>query len=201
MHRSIPHPLRRVHSLLLHIDAASIVFARMNTDALIATAQWLQIHGRQQRATLATTAPVLVALLDQVQAKLAAGHERDLARQLHTTFGIGMVAGCHLRDLAEQDQPTECTIRFEDAIGRLEQSDLRQTLWAIGLPEEQQAILGLVARLSALVPMLPLRLLVASELSRGSLVAVPRQAEELLFFFGMLAAGISPPRLSVRTSN
>jgi hypothetical protein len=49
--------------------------------------------------------------------------------------------------------------------------------------------------------MLPLRLLVASELSRGSLVAVPRQAEELLFFFGMLAAGISPPRLSVRTSN
>lgn len=194
MHRSAPPPLQRLRQRLLNRDAAGLVAERIETRNLRALVKWLGKPQRRKYSPIGQHAPLFAHLLADIEAVARRSVPSPPGQLLRAAFAAGIIAGCHLRDEAERDQPMCCTLRLDDAIRSMDASDISSTLWAIGLPDDLQDLLALVRTLDRLVPDLGSRFQAATELAparrRGPLSAVA----EVHFLLGMLAAGITLPR-------
>ena len=195
---ALPLPLQRVHTRLLQRDAIQMLGERISSVPQVAITSWIrQSPARQQR--LSTLAPVTTTLLTQIyeQANLerfgAPGSPRIQRRAAEVLFGVGLVAGCQIRDKAEVGSPMPTAVNWISALEELESSSMRQSLWSIGLPHDLTAITSLVHVVGKRLPMLDLRLLSTAEMCYSRRSAPEDGFPEALFLLGLIGAGIGLP--------
>ncbi|MBM4063792.1 MAG: hypothetical protein FJ265_22235, partial [Planctomycetes bacterium] len=104
MERSIPEALRRVYQRLLQRDAAGMVAERVSAASIFAGLEWLSRGPIRRLPALPHAAPVFAQLLDEVCSQRSDDCPHRPTTRGDLQFGIGLIAGCHLRDAAERDQ-------------------------------------------------------------------------------------------------
>jgi hypothetical protein len=193
MPRSVPPPLLRVQTRLLSKDALGLMLERTDIDAVVACAKWQATFRPACTTALNRCAPAMANLLHMC---FASSRSKDGASELslaQTMFGIGLVVGCQLRDRAESGQATICSISFDNALRQLESSEVRHSLWAVGLPDDDRALSRMVRNALESLPSLRRRLMCRSKMAFHRTYRHHQESGELLFFTGLLAAGIDPP--------
>ena len=198
MPRSVPPPLLRVQTRLLSKDALGLMLERTDIDAIVACANWQATLRPVCSTALDRCAPVMANLLHMC---FASSRSKDGASALsvaRTMFGIGLVVGCLFRDRAESGQAMTCSISFENAVRQLECSEVRQSLWALGLPDDAKAVSRMARNALERLPSVKRRLMLGVELAFDRQNRRREEAAELSFFTGLLAAGIDPPKPIVR---
>lgn len=199
MTSAVPQPLQRVHSRLLQRDAIQMLRERIGPRALFSIATWMARPPRAKQSLMAY-APVTAVVLRHIHA-VASGETENFGAILRTSrlatealFGIGLIAGCHIRDEAEFDSPMPCSISWVTALEALESTSLRHALWSIGLPNDTTAVATLVEAVGRRIPILGLRLIGSLELSHGVGIDEELKFPEAPFLLGLAGAGITLPR-------
>lgn len=192
MKRQLPIPVQRVLVRFVHRDAAAMVAERITDRALIGVSRWMRTCAWGKVSGLRGRAPMLMQILDETA--VAARAERAW-HESFAMFGAGLVIGCQLRDLVEQDGPATCLVDFDLAIKHLDTTDSLNALWDCGLPGHAITLGELVSELLQLAPLLRVKMMLIEELVPG----MPRRKKKLLyhlhFVVGLIAAGVSPPSL------
>lgn len=197
MHYATPSPLHRLERRLLNADSVGMVRQRLCNPALSNLRSWLLRHGRYSRRRLATVAPLLHAILCEWLAGAGSQACPNPRAALHGPFAIGLVAGCQMRDEAELRCSSLRTLPWREALPQLDNPDLRQMLWALGLPQDHAPLQTAVDRLLELAPRLRERMYVLGEIQ----LYMPRSKRQpwidLPLYAGLLAAGIMPPNARI----
>ncbi len=192
MTRQLPIPVQRVFVRLVHRDAAAMAAERITDRALVGVSRWMRSCAWGKVNGLRGRSPMLMQILDETA--VTARGERAW-HESFAMFGAGLVIGCQLRDLVEQDGPATCLVDFELAIKHLDTTDSLNALWDCGLPGHAITLSELVAELLKLAPQLRFKMMLTDELVHG----MPRRKKKLLyhlhFVVGLIAAGVSPPSL------
>lgn len=192
---ALPQPLQRVHTRLLQRDSLELLRDRIAPRSCFWIASWMA-RAVDTEHRVRAYAPITAMALARAYAVAAADSEMKAAM---TMFGIGLVAGCQIRDEVEGDSPIARAVGWTNALAALEGAPVRSALWSIGLPEDLTTINTLVEALERRVPDTYHQAGLALVMSRNT--RVPQQAgfPEIPLLLGLAGAGIRPPRRTPRS--
>ncbi|MBI5851044.1 MAG: hypothetical protein HZB39_08440 [Planctomycetes bacterium] len=192
MTRQLPIPVHRVLVRFVHRDAAAMLAERISDRALVGVSRWMRSYVWGKVNGLRGRAPMLMQILDETA---AAARAAQAWHESFAIFGAGLVIGCQLRDLVEQDTPVTCLVDFDLATKHLDTTESLNALWDCGLPGHPSTLGELVSDLLELAPPLRFKMMLTDQLVHG----MPRRRKKLLyhlhFIVGLIAAGVSPPSL------
>lgn len=192
MKHQVPLPLQRVHTRLVHRDAAAMIAERLTDEALIAATRWLRSCAWGDVDGLRGRAPMLMQILDETAAEV---RKDPIWHESTILFGAGLVVGCQLRDAVESDTAGTCLVGFDAAARQLDSTDVLTALWNCGLPEDELPLGETMTGLLKLAPRLATRLRLAQEIARGLPHRTRRPLFHLHFVAGLIGAGVGAPVL------